>query len=161
MRKIYSLPFDLFHKLPSLECLVVQNCFGLREIFPSQKLQVHDKVLATLKQLFLLNLKELESIGLEHTWVQPYSQKLESLRLHFCPRLQNLVSCAPSLINLKELEVMYCDQMEYLFTFTTAKSLVKLETLIVTNCESIKKLQNMKMKMIVMKLYVHNSDRLS
>ncbi|BAT83733.1 hypothetical protein VIGAN_04093500, partial [Vigna angularis var. angularis] len=40
-----SLPFDFFHKLPNLECLAVQKCFGLKEIFPSQKLQ-HDKVLA-------------------------------------------------------------------------------------------------------------------
>ncbi|WVZ06066.1 hypothetical protein V8G54_019412 [Vigna mungo] len=131
-----SLPFDFFHRLPSLTCLIVQKFFGLREIFPYQKLQVHDEV----KILLLLKLKELESIGLEHTWVQPYSEKLELLRIHSCPRLQKIVSCAVSFINLKELQVTFCDQMEYLFTFATVKSLVKLECLIVKYCESIKEI---------------------
>ncbi|WVZ05458.1 hypothetical protein V8G54_018804 [Vigna mungo] len=63
-----SLPFDFFHKLPNLEWLTVHKCFGLKEIFPSQKLQVHDKVLAGLKRLYLWELKELECIGLEHRW---------------------------------------------------------------------------------------------
>ncbi|WVZ06542.1 hypothetical protein V8G54_019888 [Vigna mungo] len=58
-----SLPFDFFHKLPNLEYLTVWKCFGLKEIFPSQKLQVHEKVLAGLKQLDLFALPELECIG--------------------------------------------------------------------------------------------------
>ncbi|XP_052728349.1 uncharacterized protein LOC108328951 [Vigna angularis] len=135
-----SLPFDFFHRLPSLTYLMVEKFFGLREIFPYQKLQVHENVLGGLKQLFLLRLKELESIGLEHTWVQPYSEKLESLKIHFCPQLQKIVSCAVSFINLKELRVTFCDQMEYLFTLATVKSLVKLESLIVKYCESIKEI---------------------
>ncbi|XP_022635602.1 uncharacterized protein LOC106758399 [Vigna radiata var. radiata] len=133
-----SLPFDFFHKLPNLEWLTVRKCFGLKEIFPSQKFQVHDKVLAGLKGLCLLELKELKCIGLEHTWVQPYSKKLELLRLHNCPGVESIVSCAVSFINLKELYVKLCEKMEYLFTFATLKSLVKLETLSIKKCESIK-----------------------
>ncbi|WVZ07781.1 hypothetical protein V8G54_021127 [Vigna mungo] len=89
-----SLPFDFFHKLPNLEWLTVQKCFGLKEIFPSQKLQVHDKVLAGLKQLYLLELKELECIGLEHRWVQPYTEKLELLKLYKCPLARSSLSIA-------------------------------------------------------------------
>ncbi|BAT83739.1 hypothetical protein VIGAN_04094400 [Vigna angularis var. angularis] len=135
-----SLPFDFFHKLPNLESLRVTKFSGLKEIFPSQKLQVHNKVLARLKRLYLSELSELESIGLEHTWVQPYSKKLELLKLGTCPRVESIVSCAVSFINLKELYVKLCEKMEYLFTFSILKTLVKLETLTIKKCESIKEI---------------------
>ena len=111
-----TLPFDFLHKVPSVECLRVQRCYGLKEIFPSQKLQVHHGILARLNQLFLNKLKELESIGLEHPWVKPYSAKLEILIINKCSRL------------------------EYLFTSSTAKSLVQLKILYIEKCESIKEI---------------------
>jgi len=135
-----SLPFDFFHKVPKLMHLEVCKSFGLKEIFPSQKIKVHDTILATLKKLSLSELNELEQVGLEHPWVQPYSEKLEMLELEKCPRVEKLVSCAVSFINLKQLRVKLCERMEYLFTFSTLKSLVKLETLIIKNCESIKEI---------------------
>ncbi|XP_068488941.1 uncharacterized protein [Phaseolus vulgaris] len=135
-----TLPFDFFHKVPNLEELVVENCFGLKEIFPSQKLQVHDTVLVRLKELFLLQLNELDWVGLEHPWVQPYSEKLELLYLSNCPQVEKIVYFAVSFINLKQLYVKLCEKMEYLFTFTTLKSLVKLESLVVEECESIKEI---------------------
>ncbi|KAG5059759.1 hypothetical protein JHK87_000788 [Glycine soja] len=121
-----TLPFDFILKVPSLEHLRVQRCFGLTEIFPSQ---VRHGILAGLKQLFLYDLKELELIGLEQPWVKPYSEKLEVLQLRLCSRLEKLVCFAVSFINLKELVVSDCKMMEYLFTFSTAKSLVQLEIL--------------------------------
>lgn len=121
-----TLPFDFILKVPSLEHLRVQRCFGLTEIFPSQ---VRHGILAGLKQLFLYDLKELELIGLEQPWVKPYSEKLEVLQLRLCSRQEKLVCFAVSFINLKELVVSDCKMMEYLFTFSTAKSLVQLEIL--------------------------------
>ncbi|ESW11926.1 hypothetical protein PHAVU_008G070800 [Phaseolus vulgaris] len=135
-----TLPFDFFHKVPNLEVLRVQKCFGLKEIFPSQKLQVHDTTLVRLKELNLFQLNELEWVGLEHPWVQPYSEKLEMLNLHKCPQVEKLVSSTVSFINLKRLFVMNCERMEYLFTFATFKSLVKLENLQIMDCESIKEI---------------------
>nr|AEB06129.1 Rpp4 candidate R7 [Glycine max] len=135
-----TLPFDFLQKVPSLEHLFVQSCYGLKEIFPSQKLQVHDRTLPGLKQLSLSNLGELESIGLEHPWVKPYSQKLQLLKLWWCPQLEKLVSCAVSFINLKELEVTNCDMMEYLLKCSTAKSLLQLESLSIRECESMKEI---------------------
>jgi len=135
-----TLPFEFLHKVPNLEHFRVQRCFGVKEIFPSQKLQVHDGIPAPLNALTLFELNELESIGLEHQWVKPFSEKLQTLRVISCPQLQNLGSCAMSFLNLKELYVKDCDRMEYLFTFSTAKCLVQLETLIIKNCESIKEI---------------------
>ena len=135
-----TLPFDFLHKVPSVECLRVQRCYGLKEIFPSQKLQVHHGILARLNQLELNKLKELESIGLEHPWVKPYSAKLEILNIRKCSRLEKVVSCAVSFSSLKELQVSECERMEYLFTSSTAKSLVQLKMLYIEKCESIKEI---------------------
>uniref|UniRef100_A0A0R0FCI4 AAA+ ATPase domain-containing protein n=1 Tax=Glycine max TaxID=3847 RepID=A0A0R0FCI4_SOYBN len=135
-----TLPFDFLHKVPSVECLRVQRCYGLKEIFPSQKLQVHHGILARLNQLELNKLKELESIGLEHPWVKPYSAKLEILNIRKCSRLEKVVSCAVSFISLKELYLSDCERMEYLFTSSTAKSLVQLKILYIEKCESIKEI---------------------
>ncbi|XP_028213987.1 uncharacterized protein LOC114396284 [Glycine soja] len=135
-----TLPFDFLQKVPSLDYLLVERCYGLKEIFPSQKLQVHDPSLPGLKQLILLDLGELESIGLEHPWGKPYSQKLQLLMLWRCPQLEKLVSCAVSFINLKELQVTYCHRMEYLLKCSTAKSLLQLESLSIKNCESMKEI---------------------
>ncbi|KAG4922374.1 hypothetical protein JHK86_051187 [Glycine max] len=135
-----TLPFDFLQKVPSLEHLALQRCYGLKEIFPFQKLQVHDRSLPGLKQLMLLNLRELESIGLEHPWVKPYSQKLQILIVRWCPRLDQLVSCAVSFINLKQLEVTCCNRMEYLLKCSTAQSLLQLESLSVEKCESMKEI---------------------
>ncbi|KAL2570205.1 hypothetical protein AAZV13_18G173200 [Glycine max] len=135
-----TLPFDFLHKVPSVECLRVQRCYGLKEIFPSQKLQVHHGILARLNQLELNKLKELESIGLEHPWVKPYSAKLEILNIRKCSRLEKVVSCAVSFISLKKLYLSDCERMEYLFTSSTAKSLVQLKILYIEKCESIKEI---------------------
>ncbi|KAK7340193.1 hypothetical protein VNO77_20889 [Canavalia gladiata] len=137
-----TLPFDFLHKVPNVEYFKVKRCFGLMEIFPSQKLPVHDGILPGLKQLTLNRLKELELIGLEHPWVKPYSEKLERLKLVKCSHIKKLVSCAVSFINLKELALLFCKRLEYLFPFSTAISLVQLETLVVQNCVSLKEIIN-------------------
>jgi len=135
-----TLPFDFLRKVPGLEHLKLLGYFGLKEIFPSKKLRVHDKILSRLKHLTLDNLEELKSIGLEHPWVKPHSKRLESLELIECPKVVKLVSGAVSFMNMKWLHVTDCKRMEYLFTFSIAKSLVQLLDLSVQNCGSIKEI---------------------
>ncbi|KAJ1426838.1 P-loop containing nucleoside triphosphate hydrolase [Sesbania bispinosa] len=135
-----SLPFDFLHKVPNLTSLTVKKCIGLKEIFPSQKLQIPDGTLVGLKRIILNKLRELNLIGLEHPWVKPYSEKLEKLNVSKCSRLVKLVHSVVSFINLKELSVDSCKRMEYLFTISTAKSLVHLEYLFIFDCESIEEI---------------------
>lgn len=135
-----TFPFDFLHKVPNLESLTMRRCFGLKELFPSQKLDGHDGILTKLNTLSLLNLSELESIGLHHPWVKPYIEKLEVLAVLWCSRLNRLVCDATSFINLKRLLVRNCRKIKCLFTFSTAKSLLNLETLIIQNCESIQEI---------------------
>jgi len=110
------------------------------EIFPSQTLQFHERILARFRELTLNNLPELDTIGLEHPWVKPYTKSLEFLMLNECPRLERLVSDVVSFSNLKQLAVELCEEMKNLFTFSTAKSLVQLVFLSIINCESMKEI---------------------
>jgi len=115
-RKEKTLPFDFLLMVPSLQNLEVRQCFGLKEIFPSQKLEVHDGKLPELKILTLVKLRKLESIGLEHPWVKPFSATLKMLTLQLC------------------------NKIHYLFTFSTAESLVQLEFLCVEECGLIREI---------------------
>ncbi|XP_068484978.1 uncharacterized protein [Phaseolus vulgaris] len=115
-RKEKTLPFDFLLMVPSLQNLEVRQCFGLKEIFPSQKLEVHDGKLPELKRLTLVKLRKLESIGLEHPWVKPFSATLKMLTLQLC------------------------NKIHYLFTFSTAESLVQLEFLCVEECGLIREI---------------------
>ena len=135
-----TLPFDFLLKVPNLEHLKLFCCLGLTEIFRSQKLEVHDKILSSLRNLTLDSLEELKSIGLEHPWVKPYCERLESLKLNDCPQVEKIVSGAVSFMNMKELDVTGCERIKYLFTFSAAKSLVQLVNLSIQNCESIKEI---------------------
>ena len=115
-RKKDTFPFDLLLKVPSLQHLDVRLCFGLKEIFPSQKLEVHDGKLPELKTLTLVELPQLESIGLEHPWVKPFS------------------------VTLNKLTVRLCERIQYLFTFSTAQSLVHLQFLRIQTCSLIREI---------------------
>ncbi|WVZ06548.1 hypothetical protein V8G54_019894 [Vigna mungo] len=69
---------------------LLQRFSGIKEIFSSKKLQVHDGIPATLNALTLFELNQLESIGFEHPWVKPFSEKLQTLAVTSCPRLEKL-----------------------------------------------------------------------
>ncbi|XP_027351357.1 uncharacterized protein LOC113862472 [Abrus precatorius] len=137
-----TLPFDFLHKLPNLEYLKVKKCTGLMTLFPSKKFHVRDGTLVGLKKLALIQLHELNLIGLEHPWVKPFSEKLKKFKVIKCSRLEKLVHSAVSFNSLKELHVYKCQGMKYLFTISTAKSLEQLQILYILNCESIKEIVN-------------------
>ncbi|KAJ9541950.1 hypothetical protein OSB04_028456 [Centaurea solstitialis] len=44
----------------------------------------------------------------------------------------------PQLSNLKTLQILHCDSLEYVFTFSTLESLIQLQELYVTNCKAMK-----------------------
>ncbi|MED6112189.1 hypothetical protein PIB30_059419 [Stylosanthes scabra] len=106
-----ELPFDFFPQepLPKIQILTVADS-AFTEIFPPQMPEIILSQLL-LKQLELRNLYKLESIGLEHTWV--------------------------SSSNLTWLKVEGCASLKYLLTSSTAKCLVQLQELHISNCEAL------------------------
>ncbi|XP_020971099.1 uncharacterized protein LOC107626874 isoform X4 [Arachis ipaensis] len=101
-----------FDFFPNIQVLGVADS-AFKEIFPSKMPEIiHSQLL--VRALELRNLHKLESIGLQHTWV------------------------ASS--NLTWLKLEGCTSLKYLFTFSTAKCLVQLEELHISNCEALESL---------------------
>ncbi|QHO22986.1 Putative disease resistance protein [Arachis hypogaea] len=98
--------------LPNIQILVVADS-AFKEIFPLQKPEIiHSQLL--VQELELRNLHKLESIGLDHTWV--------------------------TFSNLTSLKLEGCASLKSLFTSSTAKCLVQLEQLRISNCEALESL---------------------
>ncbi|KHN04619.1 hypothetical protein glysoja_021918 [Glycine soja] len=126
--------------LPTIEKLVLLDS-SFKEIFPCEKPSNgidYDKILSQLKRLKLLSLPELKSIGLEHSWISPFIQNLKTLLVRECHDLANLTPSTVSFSNLIKLIVKDCDGLKYLFTFSTAKTLVVLKEIYITKCKSLK-----------------------
>ncbi|KAI4353813.1 hypothetical protein L6164_002739 [Bauhinia variegata] len=135
-----TLQFGFLLKVPNTETLAIA-CSDFKEIFPSRKLEDdHITKLAQLKEMRLVELSELSSIGLEHSWLYRVCDNLEILKIRRCPRLTKLVQSAVSFSNLKELLLKQCHGLEYLFTSSTASSLEKLKEMHIEECESIKEI---------------------
>ncbi|KAI4353829.1 hypothetical protein L6164_002754 [Bauhinia variegata] len=135
-----TLPFGFLLKEPNMETLAIA-CREFKEIFLSQRLEdEHIAKLAQLKGLRLVNLSQLSSIELEHSWQDRLCENLEFLQIRRCPRLTNIVQSAVSFSSLKQLLINQCHGLECLFTSSTAKSLVRLKEMCIEKCRSIKEI---------------------
>ncbi|XP_039690162.1 uncharacterized protein [Medicago truncatula] len=131
---------EYLHKIfPNLETFQVRNS-SFNVLFPTKGTTDHLSMQIS-KQIRKLWLFELEK--LEHIWQEdfplnhPLFQYLEDLRVLNCPSLISLVPSSTSFTNLTYLIVDNCKELIYLITYSTAKSLVQLKTLIVMNCEKM------------------------
>ncbi|KAI4354201.1 hypothetical protein L6164_003091 [Bauhinia variegata] len=135
-----TLPYGYLNNVPNIETLKV-FCSGFKVIFPSQMPEVEcTRMPAGLRRLSLVLLPSLMSIGLEQSYLDPFCRKLHVLKVRSCNRLRLLVQSAVSFCNLKELRISSCHGLEYLFTSSTAKSLVQLEKMLINSSKSIKEI---------------------
>ncbi|KAI4353825.1 hypothetical protein L6164_002750 [Bauhinia variegata] len=133
-----TLPYGFLNNIPNIEALEV-FCSGFNMIFPAQRLEVDDnRILTQLRKLYLEMLPGLKSIGLEHYWIDPLCSNLKALDVRCCNLLTTLVQSTVSFYNLKRLRIVSCHGLEYLFTSSTAKSLVQLEEMSINSSKSIK-----------------------
>jgi hypothetical protein len=110
------------------------------EIFPYEELFGQEKHARVLTKLRVLNLNELHM--LTHLWKEdtqpsPIFHCLEDLYVTLCGKLKILVPASVSFQNLTNLEILKCHGLINLVTSSTAKSLVQLKKLSVSECESI------------------------
>ncbi|XP_058754319.1 uncharacterized protein LOC131627481 [Vicia villosa] len=114
---------------------------SLEEVFCAERPNAdYTRILLNLNEIWLLNLGNLNSIGLEHSWLHPIPENLQTLKVSGCDRLVNLVPHMVSLSNLTYLEVHSCKGMLYLFTSSTAKSLSQLKVMEIKSCESMQEI---------------------
>ncbi|RHN78311.1 putative leucine-rich repeat domain, L domain-containing protein [Medicago truncatula] len=130
---------DLHIIFPNLQEFQVRNS-SFEILFPTKGATDHLNMQIS-KQMRMLMLFELEK--LEHIWQEefpldhPLLQHLQELFVLNCPSLISLVPPFASFTNLTYLKVDNCKELVYLITYSTAKSLVQLKTLIIENCEKM------------------------
>ncbi|KAL2336508.1 hypothetical protein Fmac_010954 [Flemingia macrophylla] len=117
-------------------------CCNFKEMFHAERPNADYRILLQLKGLKLRGMYSLESIGLEHSWLQPFSENLQTLQVIRCGRLSKLVAsaCTVYFSNLTYLTVSACDSLVSLFTSSTAKSLGRLKRLKVKTCKSLEEI---------------------
>ncbi|KAK4596163.1 hypothetical protein RGQ29_014280 [Quercus rubra] len=94
-------------------------------------------VLAQLRELELYELPTLTHLWKEDTQPSPILYNLENLIVSFCDKLKILVPSSISFQNLTNLEILKCHGLINLVTSSTAKSLVQLKKMSVSECERI------------------------
>ncbi|XP_024627760.1 uncharacterized protein [Medicago truncatula] len=126
--------------LPAIGKLEFDNCL-VEEIFsPERPNADYKSVLLHLTEIELNNMFNLNSIGLEHSWLHSIPENLKKLVVTNCGRLINLVPDMVSFSSLKYLDVSICSGMLYLFTSSTAKSLCRLKVMKIESCESMQEI---------------------
>ncbi|KAI4353810.1 hypothetical protein L6164_002736 [Bauhinia variegata] len=76
-----TLQYGFLNNIPNIEALEV-FCSGFNMLFPSQRLEVDDnRIRAQLRELCLDMLPGIESIGLEHSWIDPLCSNLQVLEV--------------------------------------------------------------------------------
>ncbi|WJX10999.1 hypothetical protein P8452_01661 [Trifolium repens] len=151
---------NIFHKVEwlRLQCFAENPTIFLNDyfhtIFPNlKKVQLRNSSFETLfpttgflsmqisKQIKTLQLFELEM--LKYIWQEdfpldhPLLQDLHQLYVWDCPSLISLAPMSTSFTNLTHLVVVNCKELNYLITSSTAKSLIQLKRLEISNCEKM------------------------
>ncbi|XWS43117.1 hypothetical protein CRYUN_Cryun16bG0074600 [Craigia yunnanensis] len=129
--------------LPNLKRLDIEHCYFKESVFQSESVGGEEKpasackVLSRLTELRLFDLKELM-----HLWKEKKGfQNLRILSVARCPKLKtNLVPSSVCFQNLMTLEVQGCPGIIKLVTHSTAKSLVKLREMRISDCEKMEQI---------------------
>ncbi|KAG6701539.1 hypothetical protein I3842_08G170000 [Carya illinoinensis] len=134
---------------PNIQELTIFDCDKLLHVFQSNLHTTTTTLMQSLTyelvdreiRLRLLRLCPLRM--LTHLWKEDSTQpcqlfhNLEYLDVLQCGKLKNLVPSSVSLHNLTRLEISDCHGLINLLTSSTAKTLVQLENMTVTDCKRI------------------------
>ncbi|MED6204287.1 hypothetical protein PIB30_007758 [Stylosanthes scabra] len=121
-----------------LTTLKVEGCASLKYLFTSSTV----KCLVELQELHISNCEALESVIVDY---QPHDHdvitfnRLKNLSLSKLPKLGRFFTGKSILIFpfLGNVDVTECNRLEYMFTFSTAKSLGNLNKMEISKCESL------------------------
>ncbi|KAK8484120.1 hypothetical protein V6N12_065938, partial [Hibiscus sabdariffa] len=128
---LFTIPNCSIQSLPNLEKLSVEMG-ALNGLFPSKGLGDEDEHAVTVGNLTELRLSELS--------LTEVFCNLEILQALGCSKLMNLVPSSLSFKHLTTLQVSKCHGFRNLVTFTTAKSMVQLTRMTVTDCQTLEEI---------------------
>ncbi|KAM5572912.1 hypothetical protein ABKV19_012793 [Rosa sericea] len=148
-------------KLPNLDRLTVtcdtREIFGFRrwhrspscgdvstEIFVNEEINGGEEIhavgtLSAVKTLKVADMPKLLQLGNGNSQTGgPLFPNLDTLLVSYCEMLKSVESSAISFRNLTTLSVDHCDGLEYLTSYSVAKSLMQLTTLEVRWCSGLR-----------------------
>ncbi|XP_044477797.1 probable disease resistance protein At4g27220 isoform X3 [Mangifera indica] len=129
-----NIPIGILQRFNNLKKLVLQSS-SYKEIFSCEKDEKDVSMLTQIKELKLCGLFNLEYMWKEKSHLDTILQNLEMLDVNFCHNLISIVPSSATFENLITLEVWYCDGLINLVSSSTAKSLVRLEKLKLSQCK--------------------------
>ncbi|KAL5160904.1 putative disease resistance protein [Glycine soja] len=123
---------QILYRMPNLEKLFLRSAKHLLK-------ESSESRLGTVLQLKELDLwsSEIKDIGFER---EPVLQRLELLSLKGCDKLRNLGPPSVSLAYLTNLKVWYCNGLRNLMASSTAKSLVQLKSMKISECDELEEI---------------------
>ncbi|KAI4354251.1 hypothetical protein L6164_003134 [Bauhinia variegata] len=133
--------YSVLQKMSNLKTLIVRDGSS-EEIFPfkQQVIEGNHSAVVQLKCLWVENLQKLRHICEEGYELDPSLKNLKRLYIKECSRLLSLGPSSLTFNLLKILIVKKCEQLSYLMTPSTAKSLGELGLLIIEDCSMIKEI---------------------
>ncbi|KAI4354247.1 hypothetical protein L6164_003132 [Bauhinia variegata] len=136
-----GFPYSVLQKMSNLKTLIVKDSLS-EEIFPfkQQVVEGNHSDVVQLKCLWVENLQKLRHICEEGYELDPSLKNLERLYIKECSHLLNLGPSSLTFNLLKVLIVKKCEQLSYLMTPSTTKSLGKLERMVIEDCNMIKEI---------------------
>ncbi|KAB2005784.1 hypothetical protein ES319_D11G294800v1 [Gossypium barbadense] len=136
------LPPYFFRSLSNLQNFVLSDA-SINEIFPYEEPGGDEKLEGARAQLSVLRLSKLDE--LTHFWKENFKPgaifcNMRVLEVQDCGKLDVLVPSSVSFENLTTLEVSRCEGLKHLFAHSTAKSLVQLSRMSVTDCQMLEEI---------------------
>ncbi|KAI9072090.1 hypothetical protein K1719_045947 [Acacia pycnantha] len=110
-------------RLSKLETMVVKDMKSLKKVWRFQ----------------FEGLKSLELICKEVFQIDPILEDLDYLYVAQCPNLKHLVPSSVTFSHLTYLKVRNCNRLIHLITSSTARSLVRLTAMKISDCNSLEK----------------------
>ncbi|XP_028789178.1 disease resistance protein At4g27190-like [Neltuma alba] len=134
-----TFPYWFLQNITTLNELLVE-CSSFGEIF-QEEIPIQDKgkfkIGTRIKSLTLNQLYHLQHIGKERAQIDPVLEELEYLDVDQCSNLKHLVPSSVTFRHLTYFGVENCNGLIHLMTSSTARSLVKLTTMKIRNCDSL------------------------
>ncbi|KAJ9180012.1 hypothetical protein P3X46_008321 [Hevea brasiliensis] len=127
---LFLVEKDTFQNLEELRlednCVMMEtrHCESLAEFFFSR-----------LRKLKLSKLSELKYLWKENSCPTIVFQNLETLEISYCGIMKSLVAASVSFRHLTSLEISNCDGLENLIIPSTAKSMVHLTIMCISECK--------------------------
>ncbi|XP_028789180.1 uncharacterized protein LOC114745197 [Neltuma alba] len=137
-----TFPYWFLQNITTLDLLLVEYS-SFKEIF-QEEITTDDrekfKIRTRVKALSLSQLHDLQRICKEGFQLDPILEVLEILYVGHCSKLKHLVPSSVTFNQLTYLGVENCNGLIHLVTSSTARSLVKLSTMKIKNCNSLEQI---------------------